>query len=286
MSLKKKNQIHKKEKRQQVPERLTKSQNGAYKIFPAYHNSGPNATCIWAPTTCWPKTQSHWSPGLNHLDPNPNHMLAQDSIALKSRTKSDLDPRPNLIWDQGQTPLGTRTKPHLGPGPTHAREQEWIPPPWSNHAWDQHQTAPGSKTQPHLSPAPNRTWVQDLTWPEPSTKPHLCPTPDPTQAQLQTTPGYQDLTRPRSSIESHLGSDQITIGMCHRGFPLFNSKFPFSLFHSFSFLSGMVYTARERCGMMHDCSWWHIVSVLILSVLILYGDIWSLQQVADVNDTW
>ena len=142
-------------------------------------------------------------------------MLAQDSIALKSRTKSDLDPRPNLIWDQGQTPLGTRTKPHLGPGPTHAREQEWIPPPWSNHAWDQHQTAPGSKTQPHLSPAPNRTWVQDLTRPEPSTKPHLCPRPDPTQAQLQTTPGYQDLTRPRSRIESHLGSDQITIGMCH-----------------------------------------------------------------------
>ena len=41
-------------------------------------------------------------------------------------------------------------------------------------------------------------------------------------------------------------------------------------FLTFLFLfSCMVYTARERCGMMHDCSLWHIVSVLILSVLVI-----------------
>ena len=33
----------------------------------------------------------------------------------------------------------------------------------------------------------------------------------------------------------------------------------------FSF-SCMVYTARERCEMVHDSSWWHIISVLIKSV--------------------
>ena len=40
-------------------------------------------------------------------------------------------------------------------------------------------------------------------------------------------------------------------------------------------------TARERCEMVHEDSWWHIISVLIRPCFLL--GIWSLQHVADVR---
>ena len=84
---------------------------------------------------------------------------------------------------------------------------------------------------PHVGPRLNRTGVR----PGSETQSHLGPGPNSTRAQHQTTPGsktpepspapnhtwVQDLTRPRSRIESHLSSDQITFeprndfGMCH-----------------------------------------------------------------------
>ena len=57
--------------------------------------------------------------------------------------------------------------------------------------------------------------------------------------------------------------------------PYLNSHFLFSL----SIFYGL--TARERCEMVHEDSWWHIISVLIRPCFLL--GIWSLQHVADVR---
>ena len=50
-------------------------------------------------------------------------------------------------------------------------------------------------------------------------------------------------------------------------------------FISLSIFYGL--TARERCEMVHEDSWWHIISVLIRPCFLL--GIWSLQHVADVR---